>query len=64
MSSESALRNWHVKVRGAVDHGNGELSESEPAELIGLREENLELRIQRDVLERAVALWVDEGMGR
>ena len=40
------------------------LSESERAELERLRKENVELRMQRDVLKRSVALWVNEAMGR
>ena len=40
------------------------MSESERAELERLRRENVELRMQRDVLKRSVALWVNEAMGR
>jgi hypothetical protein len=29
-----------------------------------MRQENTELRMQRDVLKRSVVLWVDEAMGR
>jgi transposase len=62
--NEGTLGNWCAKARGAARDGNGELSETERAELARLRKENTELRMQRDVLKRSVALWVDEAMGR
>ena len=62
--NEGTLGNWCAKARAAAGEGNGELSESERAELTRLRKENTELRMQRDVLKRSVALWVDEAMGR
>ena len=62
--NEGTLGNWCARARGVTGEGNGELSESERAELVRLRKEILELRMQRDVLKRSVALWVDEAMGR
>src|SRR3954465_5606341 len=62
--NEGTLGNWVAKARAAAGVGNGELSESERAELARLRRENTEVQMQRDVLKRSVALWVDEAMGR
>ena len=62
--NENTLRGWCARARRAGVDGNGELSESERAELARLRKENTELQMQRDVLKRSVALWVEEAMGR
>ena len=62
--SEGTLGNWVARARRARGDGNGPLSEDERSELARLRKENAELRMQRDVLKRSVALWVDEAMGR
>lgn len=62
--NEGTLGNWCAKARAAAGQDGSELSESERDELIRLRKDNTELRMQRDVLKRSVALWVDEAMGR
>ncbi|MCW2899919.1 MAG: Transposase [Streptosporangiaceae bacterium] len=62
--NEGTLGNWVGKARRDRDGGNAALTEDERAELARLRRENSELRMQRDVLKRSVALWVDEAMGR
>src|SRR3954454_20228393 len=62
--NDGTLGNWVAKARGDAGEGHGELSETERAELARLRKENTRLRVQRDVLKRSVALWVDEAMGR
>jgi transposase len=62
--NQGTLGNWVVKARRDRDGGNAALTEDERAELARLRRENSELRMQRDVLKRSVALWVDEAMGR
>jgi len=62
--NDGTLGNWCQAARRRRDGEGGELAESERAELARLRKENTELRMQRDVLKRSVALWVDEAMGR
>ena len=62
--NEGTLGNWCAKQRRAAENGQAKLTESERAELERLRKELIELRMQRDVLKRSVALWVDEAMGR
>ena len=62
--NEGTLGNWCARERRRRDDGNATLSETERAELERLRKENVELRMQRDVLKRSVALWVNEAMGR
>jgi transposase len=62
--NQGTLGNWCARVRREREDGNGALSEPERAELARLRNENTELRMQRDVLKRSVALWVNEAMGR
>ncbi len=62
--NEGTLGNWVVKARREQNGADASLSESERTELDRLRKENTELRMQRDVLKRSVALWVDEAMGR
>jgi transposase len=62
--SVAALGNWVAAARRQRDGDGGPLSEDERAELLRLRKENAELRMQRDVLKRSVALWVNEAMGR
>jgi len=62
--NEGTLGNWVDKDRKTRGEGDQALDESERDELTRLRREVTELRMQRDVLKRSVALWVDEAMGR
>ena len=63
--NEGTLGNWVNADKRRRSDGNGGLSEDERAELgLGLRRENAELAMERDVLKRSVALWVKDAMGR
>lgn len=62
--NEGTLGNWCARERREREGGGAVLSEDERAELTRLRREIVELRMQRDVLKRSVALWVNEAMGR
>src|SRR4051812_13294149 len=48
--NEGTLGNWCAGERRRRENGNAALSEDERAELVRLRRENAELRMQRDVL--------------
>lgn len=62
--NDGTLGNWVAQARRDRDGEDPAVSESERAELVRLRKENTELRMQRDVLKRSTALWVNEAMGR
>jgi transposase len=60
---QDTLGRW-VNLDLRARDGEGPLSESERDELNRLRNENAELAMERDVLERSAALWVKEAMRR
>src|SRR5438876_11235831 len=57
---DGTLGNWVNAERRRCQAGDDAVSESERAELVRLRREVAELRMQRDVLKRSLALWVTE----
>lgn len=61
--NEGTLGNWVARDRKAQGENGAGLDESERQELNRLRKEVAELRMQRDVLKRSVALWVNDAMG-
>ena len=61
---KESLRKWVRQAEADSGRRRDLLSSEEREELKRLRKENAELTMQRDVLKRSVALWVDEAMGR
>ncbi len=56
---DSSLGNWVRQDR--IDRGERQgLSSDEQTELVELRRENARLRMERELLKRAVAFWVRE----
>jgi len=53
------LGNWVGHARRGEDVKEEDVRE----EIARLRRENAELQMERDVLKRSVALWVNEAMG-
>jgi transposase len=60
--NSGTLANWVKADREARQPGDGQISESERAELVRLRRELAEISMERDVLKRSVVLWVKEAM--
>lgn len=63
--NETTLGCWVTADRRQRQDGNSQtVSESERVELVRLRREVAELRMQRDVLKRSLALWVTDAVSR
>lgn len=59
--TESALRNWVARARADRTKGkSGGLTTVEREELVRLRRENRQLRLERDVLKKAAAFFAKE----
>jgi transposase len=64
--SEQAIRNWVAEAdrsdegRRSAAPANGALSAAERDELVRLRRENKQLRLERDILSRATAWFARE----
>ncbi len=56
---ESSLGNWVRQARIDTGERHG-VTTSERQELVELRKQNAQLRMERDLLKRATAFWVKE----
>lgn len=56
---EGTLGNWVAKARRDREQGSA-VTLDERAELVVLRGENAQLRMERDLLKRSLAFWVKE----
>jgi transposase len=56
----SALGNWVRQARADRSKGKTGLTTEERAELVKLRRENRELRMERDILKKAAAFFAKE----
>ncbi|CAB4577063.1 unannotated protein [freshwater metagenome] len=59
MVNAGTLGNWVDRVRKERERGTG-LDTDERAELVELRREAAQLRMERDLLKRSLAFWVKE----
>lgn len=58
---ESAVRQWVKQARIDAGEGKkGELTTAEHAELVALRRENKQLRMEREILKKATAFFAKE----
>ena len=58
--TESSLRNWDEQARADRTKGKSGLTTAEREELVRLRKDVRELRMERDVLKKAAAFFAKE----
>jgi len=58
--AQSVVGTWVQQARADRSNGKTGLTTEERAELVRLRKENRELRLQRDILKKAAALFAQE----
>jgi transposase len=58
--SQSVVGNWVKQARADRSNGKTGLTTEERGELVKLRRENRELRLQRDILKKAAAFFARE----
>ena len=58
--TETALREWVRRARGNRTHGRTGLTTAEREELVQLRKENRQLRLEREILKNAAAFFAKE----
>jgi transposase len=59
--TQSAVRQWVKQARiDAGESKKGELTTAEHAELVALRRENKQLRMEREILKKAAAFFAKE----
>jgi transposase len=58
--TETALREWVKRVRADRTQGRTGLTSAEREELVQLRKENRQLRLEREILKNAAAFFAKE----
>ena len=58
--TETALRDWVKRAQAERSHGGSGLTTTEREELLQLRKENRQLRLEREILKNAAAFFASE----
>jgi transposase len=58
--TETALRDWVKRAQAERSHGRSGLTTTEREELLQLRKENRQLRLEREILKNAAAFFASE----